>query len=52
MRVCEALKQIAQRGDGCPVPGDIQGQDGQGSEHPDLTVGVPVHCGGVVLDDI
>ena len=29
----EALEQTAQRGDGCPVPEDIQGQAGPGSEH-------------------
>ena len=29
----EALAQVAQRGDGCPVPGDSQGQAGRGSEH-------------------
>jgi len=29
---------------GCPVPGDIQGQVGQGSEQPDLAIDVPVHC--------
>ena len=29
----EALTQVAQRGGGCSVPGDIQGQAGQGSEH-------------------
>ena len=25
---CEALTQVAQRGGGCPIPGDIQGQAG------------------------
>ena len=29
----EALEQIAQRGDGCPTPGDTKGQAGRGSEH-------------------
>ena len=28
----EATEQIAQRGSGCPVFGDIQGQAGWGSE--------------------
>jgi len=32
---------------GCPVPGDVQGQAGQGSEQPDVAVCVPVHCRGV-----
>ena len=45
----EALAQVAQRCGGCPVLGDIQGQAAWGSEHPDLTVGVPVHCRGVHL---
>lgn len=34
-----------------PDIGDIQGQDGLGSEKPDLAVDVPVHCAGVGLDD-
>jgi len=46
----EALEQIDQRGGGCSIPGDIQGQAGQGSEQPDLAVGVPVHCRGVGSD--
>ena len=29
----EALAQVAQRCSGCPVPGDTQGQAGQGSEN-------------------
>ena len=29
----EALAQVAQRGDGWPIPVDIQGQAGWGSEH-------------------
>jgi len=48
----EALEQIAQRGGGCPVPGDIQGQAGSGSEQAVLAVGAPVHCREVGLDDI
>ena len=40
----------AQRHDGCPVPEDIQGQAGGGSEQPGLAVEVPVHCRGVGLD--
>lgn len=40
-------KQVAQRGDGCSVPGDNQGQAGQCS---DLAIGVSDHCGGVGLD--
>ena len=41
-----------QRGGGCPIPGDAQGQGGWGSEHPDVAVGVPVHCRGVGLDGL
>jgi len=29
----EALAQVAQRGGGCPILGDIQGQAGPGCEH-------------------
>jgi len=29
----EAVAQVAQTGGGCPIPGDIQGQAGWGSEH-------------------
>ena len=32
------------------VPGDTQGQAGQGSEHPNLAVDVPVHCREIGLD--
>ena len=45
----EALEQVAQRGTGCPVLGDTQGQAGLDSEQSDLAVGVPVHCRGLDL---
>ena len=48
----EALAQVAQRGGGCPIPGDTQGQAGWGSEQPDQAVGVPAHFRGVGLDDL
>ena len=48
----EALAQIAQRGGQCSIPGNIQGQVGQGSEQPDLVEGVPARCRGVGLDDL
>ena len=48
----DALKQVAQRGGGCPVLEDIQGQAGPCSEQPDLAVTVSVHCRGVGLDDL
>ena len=43
----ETLAQIAQRGGRCPVPGNVQGQDGRGSEHPGLVEDVPAHCRGL-----
>jgi len=46
----EVLAQVVQRGGVCPVPGDIQGQSGQGSEQPDWDVAVPAHCREVALD--
>ena len=47
----EVLENVAQNGGRCPTPGDIEGQAGQGSEQPHLSVGVPVHYRGVGLDD-
>ena len=35
----EILKQVAQECYGCPIPGGIQGQVGQGPGHPDLLAG-------------
>ena len=40
------------RGGRNPVPGDIQGQAGQGSEQSDGAARVPVHCRGVEPDGI
>jgi len=37
----QGKKQVAQRGGRCPVPGDIEGQVGRGSEQPDLGEEVP-----------
>jgi len=48
----ETLEQAAQRGSGGPIPRNIQGQVGQGSEQPDLVENVPAHCGGGGLDDL
>jgi len=39
------------RGGGCPIPGNIQGQVGWGSDRPDLVEDVPVLCRGVGLDN-
>ena len=33
-----ALEQVDLRGCGCPVPGDIQGQAGWGSEHSEVSL--------------
>jgi len=41
------------RGCGCPIPGSIQGQTGQGFEQAGLEGGVPDYSGGgVELDDL
>jgi len=48
----EALAQVAQRGGGGPIPGNIQGHVGQGSEQPILAEDVPSHCRGVGLYDL
>jgi len=46
------LKQVAQRGSGGPIPRNLEGQVGWGSEQADLVKDVPVHCKGVGLDDL
>jgi len=43
----ETLAQVAERGGRCPIPGNIPGQVGQGSEQPDPLEGVPAHCRGL-----
>ena len=48
----ETLEQVAQRGCGCPLPGSIQGQAGQGCEQPGLVGGVPAYSRGLELDDL
>ena len=42
----ETLEQVVQRGGRCPIPGNIQGQVGGGSEQPGLVEDVPAHCRG------
>lgn len=37
-------QQVVQRGGGCPIPGNTQGQ---GSEQPGLGANVPAHCKGL-----
>jgi len=48
----ETLAQVAQAGGRCSIPGNIQGQVGQGSERPDLVEDVPAHCRGRGLDGL
>jgi len=48
----ETLAQVAQRGGRCPIPVNIQGQDGWGSEQPGVVEDVPEHCRGVGLDNL
>ena len=47
----ETLEQVAQRGGGSRILGDIQGPAGQSSEKPNLAIGVHVLCRGVGLYD-
>ena len=44
--------QAGRRGGWCPIPRNIQGQAGRGSEQPDPVEDVPAHCRGVGLDDL
>jgi len=48
----EALAQAAQRGGRCPIPGNVQGKVGWGSERSDVVEDVPAHCRGVGTDDL
>lgn len=48
----EALIQGAQRGGGCSVSGNIQGQVRQGCEQPVLVEDVPACCRGLGLDNL
>ncbi|GAB0183236.1 mitochondrial enolase superfamily member 1 [Grus japonensis] len=43
----ETLEQVAQRGCGCPLPGNVQGQVGWGFGQCGLVEGVPAHGRGV-----
>ena len=46
----EALEQVVWKRCGRPILGEVQGQVGWGSEHPDLAA--DVHCRGFGLDDL
>ena len=48
----EVLAQVARRSCGCPLPGSVQVQVGQGIEQPGLVEGVPAHAKGVERDDL
>ena len=48
----ETLEHVAQKGGRWPIPGNIQGQVGWGSEQCDLVEDVPADCIGVGLDDL
>ena len=43
----DPLEQVAQRGCGCPIPGNIQGKFACGFGQPVLVVGNPAHSRGV-----
>jgi len=45
MRVMKHWNKLL-RGGRCPIPGDIQGEVGWGSEQPDVVEDVPAHCRG------
>jgi len=44
--------QVAQRGGRYPIPANLQGQAGQGSEQSDPIVDIPAHCSGFGLDGL
>jgi len=46
------LEQDAQRGSRWPIPGNLQGQVGWGSEQSAVDEDVPAHCREVGLDDL
>ena len=48
----ETLKQVAQRGCGCPLPGGIGGQAGWSFEQPGLEGVVPACRRELELDDL
>jgi len=48
----EGGEALAQSSCGCPLPGSVQGQAGQGSEQPGLVEGVPAHDRGVGVGDL
>ena len=49
MFYAEGGETLAHRGGRCPIPGNIPGRVGRGSEQPGLAEDVPAHCRGVGL---
>lgn len=43
VQIYQGGKTLVQRGGGCPILGNIQGQVGHGSEQPFLVEDVPAH---------
>ena len=52
MRVVKHWHRLPREVADAPVPGNIQGQIGRGSEQPDRVEGVPAHCREGGLDDL
>jgi len=48
----ETLEQVSWRCSGCPVPGSVQDEVGQGFEQPDLVDDVLANSRGVGLDGL
>ena len=48
----ETLAQVVQRGSGGPLPGNIQGHVGRGSEQPNLVKDIAAHSRGIGLDNL
>ena len=46
-RLLTGKRTKTERGGRCPIPGNIQGKVGWGSEQPDLVEDVPGHCRGL-----
>jgi len=52
LREWQALAKAAQRGCGCPISGDIQGQVGWSPQQPELVVSNQPMAGGLELGDL
>ena len=47
LRVVKHWHRLPREGVDAPIPGNIPGQVGWGSEQPDLVEDVPAHCRGL-----